>query len=129
MHPALRIKYEEFQKRAEAAGIDFIVTCTYRSDAEQAQLYAQGRTKPGKKVTNAPPGKSPHNCTIGPENKPAAKGFDICIMKHGKPDWNAEAPEWAQLGIIGVQCGLSWAGLWKNFREMPHFELPNWKKG
>ena len=30
---------------------DFTVICGVRSDAEQAALYAQGRTKPGPKVT------------------------------------------------------------------------------
>ena len=36
---------------SETGGPDFAVICGVRSDAEQAALYAQGRTKPGPKVT------------------------------------------------------------------------------
>ena len=37
------------------------VICGTRTYDEQAELYAQGRTKPGPKVTNSPPGYSWHN--------------------------------------------------------------------
>src|SRR3989304_316651 len=57
------------------------LTCTYRSPAEQAQLYAQGRTKPGKIVTYAKPGQSKHN--VMPSN-----AFDIAFNLHGRLDWD-----------------------------------------
>jgi hypothetical protein len=34
--------------------IDFSVACGHRTWAEQAELYAQGRTKPGRIVTLGP---------------------------------------------------------------------------
>ncbi|WP_177225954.1 M15 family metallopeptidase, partial [Arsenicibacter rosenii] len=37
------------------------LTATHRPDAEQDQLYAQGRTMPGPVVTDAKAGQSPHN--------------------------------------------------------------------
>src|SRR5215207_9435814 len=42
-------------------GYTYKVTSAYRSNAEQDALYAQGRTKPGSKVTNARGGQSKHN--------------------------------------------------------------------
>lgn len=37
------------------------LTCTHRTNREQEQLFAIGRTVPGKIVTNAKPGQSKHN--------------------------------------------------------------------
>ena len=37
----------------EAKGLPLLVTCTYRSAADQNALYAQGRTTPGAIVTVA----------------------------------------------------------------------------
>lgn len=120
--PELQPKLKEFLAQCTAAGLDILVTCTYRSDAEQAQLYEQGRTKPGPKVTNAKPGQSRHNDTLN--GKPASTAFDIVPLVAGKPVWNASHPAWKQAGAIGVGLGLDWAGNWKTFREYPHFQLP-----
>ena len=42
-----------FVKLCKAEGLPVLVTETVRDKEYQAQLYAQGRTKPGKIVTNA----------------------------------------------------------------------------
>lgn len=108
------------------AQIDYIVTCTYRSEDEQTKLYAQGRTAPGNVVTNAKAGESAHNCE-DPNGNPAARAFDIVPMVNGKPDWDGTHPVWEQAGKIGEGVGLEWAGRWKSFKEKPHFQLPNWR--
>lgn len=41
--------------------VDFTIIFGYRSEEEQARLYARGRTVPGDVVTWAPPGRSKHN--------------------------------------------------------------------
>ena len=110
----------------KAAGIDYIVTCTYRSDEEQAALFAQGRTAPGRIVTNAPPGRSAHNCAS--RDGPAAKAFDIVVLAAGKPDWDGSHPAWEAAGKIGEKVGLEWAGRWRSFPEKPHFQSPHWDK-
>jgi peptidoglycan L-alanyl-D-glutamate endopeptidase CwlK len=122
LHPSLQPLARDFIAKAQAAGLDPLITCTYRSNAEQAELYAQGRTKPGKVVTNARPGQSLHNHTEG--GKPAAKAFDIVPLVQGKPQWQATHPHWHQLGALGKSLGLEWAGDWRTFREYPHFQLP-----
>jgi len=47
LHPQMQPLVTRFLANARAAGIDLLVTCTYRSNEEQTALYAIGRTKPG----------------------------------------------------------------------------------
>lgn len=122
LHPEMQPLAEKFLDACHAAGIEVLVTCTYRSMAEQAALYAQGRTSAGHVVTNARPGESRHNDLLN--GKPAARAFDIVPMRAGKPVWDAEDPVWQQMGDIGESLGLEWAGRWIHFREFPHFQLP-----
>ena len=104
-------KYFSFAEGMKAENIDFIITCTGRSPAEQEALYAKGRTKPGKIVTWTL--KSKHI---------EGKAFDICIMENGVPDWNVSNPDWTRAGEIGVSVGLIWGGNFKTTKDFPHFE-------
>jgi peptidoglycan L-alanyl-D-glutamate endopeptidase CwlK len=47
---------------------------------------------------------------------------DIVPLVNGKPDWDGSHPVWAQIGAIGQECGLEWAGSWKTFKELAHFQ-------
>jgi peptidoglycan L-alanyl-D-glutamate endopeptidase CwlK len=124
--PDTYLLYRQFEAGMKQAGIDYIVTCTYRSEAEQAVLFAQGRTAPGKIVTNAPPGRSAHNHTEA--GRPAAKAFDIAIITAGKIDWDGSHPAWEAAGKVGESVGLEWAGRWHSFPEKPHFQSLHWEK-
>jgi peptidoglycan L-alanyl-D-glutamate endopeptidase CwlK len=106
---------------AQIAGIDLLVTCTLRTHAEQAALYAQGRTKPGKRVTNAQPGSSAHNFGLA---------LDVVPMNNGKPIWDAKHPVWPIVGKLGEDCGLEWGGKFKKggLIDMPHFQEPEWRR-
>lgn len=126
LSPRMRALYVRFDNAMRAAGIDYIVTCTFRDGEEQDRLYAQGRTTQGKIVTNARAGQSKHN-DVNAENKPASEAFDIVIMNGGKPDWDVRNPNWKIAGKIGKNVGLEWAGDWKKFTEYPHFQLPEGK--
>jgi peptidoglycan L-alanyl-D-glutamate endopeptidase CwlK len=100
------------------------LTCTHRDNAEQSELYAQGRTtgKMGKIVTNAKAGQSPHNY------KPAL-AFDVAFKKKdGTLDWNPKL--FIKLyGIIqGNYPGLVKFGGDFKFKDYPHYELLNWEK-
>ena len=65
LHPLIAEKAQQLIELAQDAGIEILVTSTLRSFDEQAELFAIGRTKPGKKVTNAEPGKSWHKLRFG----------------------------------------------------------------
>ena len=53
-HPRLQALATELIKECAKQGLQIKISETLRTVAEQDALYAQGRTKPGKKVTNAP---------------------------------------------------------------------------
>ena len=125
LHPQMQPMVTRFLANARAAGIDLLVTCTYRSNEEQAALYAIGRTKPGRIVTNAKPGRSTHNNTLN--GKPAALAVDVVPLRDGKPVWSVSDPVWKRVGEIGEKVGLEWAGRWTTFREFPHFQHPQAK--
>jgi peptidoglycan L-alanyl-D-glutamate endopeptidase CwlK len=114
--PAVKVRVEKFLNSAKDAGIDLLVTSTYRDNESQNALYAQGRTKPGRIVTNAKGGQSFHNyrCAV-----------DVVPLLNGKPVWDAENDIWQKVGDLGIAAGLEWAGNWTKFREMPHFQYTN----
>lgn len=89
------------------------LTCTYRSPVEQDMLYAIGRTRPGKRVTNARGGQSNHN------QKPC-RAFDIAFRQAGKIMWDIRL--FKQFAVIAKQNGLLWGGDWQGFKDKPHFE-------
>lgn len=98
----------------EAAGMHLLITCTYRTYAEQTQLYAQGRTAPGPKVTNAKAGQSFHQFRVA---------LDLYPMIAGKPDFSGKHPNWPKIAAVFKRHGFEWAGEWKTFRELPHFQM------
>lgn len=109
-------------------GIDLITTSTRRDNASQDALYAQGRTKPGKIVTNVKGGDSKHNFGVA---------FDIVPTRHGVPIWGTKGngldqdptddntddlEVWERIAAHGRAAGLDWGGDWKSFKDLPHFE-------
>lgn len=110
---------DSFLAAGLAEGIDILVTCTLRTNEEQAALYAQGRTTPGIVVTHAKAGQSAHNYGLA---------IDVVPIVNGKPDWIGAHPIWQQVGRLGQAAGLEWAGGPDYpFHELAHFQLPNWK--
>ena len=120
LHPWVRTKANELIALCKANGISIIITQTLRTKAEQDALYAQGRTKPGSKVTNAKYPQSLHCWGIA---------FDFVPVIGGKAIWNK--PEmFNRVGALGKSIGLAWGGDWASFKDRPHFEAPNhtWKE-
>ena len=115
--PPCKERAEKFLNLAKDAGIDLIVTSTYRDLESQAALFAQGRTKPGQIVTNARPGQSWHNWRCA---------FDVVPIRNGKPVWSTTGPDgalWRKVGELGESVGLEWAGRWTGkLREFAHFQ-------
>lgn len=97
----------------EALGIKPLVTQGFRSIKEQNDLYAQGRTKAGKIVTNARGGKSNHNF---------GNAVDFAFVDDsGAVVWDMKL--FRQLGALTSKHGLKWGGNWKSFKDYPHVEL------
>jgi len=108
-----------------AKGVELLIYCTLRSNAEQDGLYAIGRTLPGAIVTNARAGESAHN----PDASGESSAYDCCPMIAGKPMWDSKHPSWAIVGACGEEAGLLWAGRWSGkLKESAHFQDPNWRK-
>ncbi len=121
LHPRVRAMAQRLLDDAAKAGIPLTVTFTLRSMETQAALYAQGRTKPGKVVTNARPGYSFHNFGLALDVAPSE------LLK--LPNWGdtpahqARANElWSRLGAIGKVIGFRWGGEFKSIKDRPHFE-------
>lgn len=147
LSPAMQVLYNKFNDRCrrdewfQRNGVTVLLICTYRSGEEQDALYAQGRTKPGKVVTNARAGRSKHNATLPGTDTPAAEAFDVVPLRHGKMIWGTsgdgidEDPTddhkddlevWQRVGAHGVAVGLKWYGSpGSAFREFPHFQNPD----
>lgn len=121
----VRIKALDLLSAAREKGIDLLITCTYRSPAEQEALYRKGRTEPGLIVTNARAGQSLHNLEL--KGIPAARAFDIVPLVNGKPLWKTEgkaAELWSTIGELGESLGLEWGGRWRgSLIDMPHFQI------
>lgn len=106
-------------------GVELLIYCTLRSNEEQNDLYAIGRTKPGKIVTNARAGESAHN----PDKYGKASAYDCCPMIAGKPMWDSKHPSWRIVVECGEEAGLLASARWQGkLKEQAHFQDPNWRK-
>jgi peptidoglycan L-alanyl-D-glutamate endopeptidase CwlK len=116
-----RVKISELMQHAAAAtGRMWVVTAGRRTMAEQRAIYAQGRTKPGKVVSNAPAGSSAHNYGLAADLAPlCADGKTI--------DWNAPRAVWQQMADIAVAMGLTAGFYFHSIFDAPHIEDSNWK--
>ncbi len=111
LHPVLRAKASRMLQELKEQKIKVIIYSAFRTMKEQTDIYAIGRTKPGKKVTNAKAGQSWHNYGLA---------FDVAPTINGKIVW--EVPYWQQIGAAGKKQGLLWGGDFKSFKDRPHFE-------
>lgn len=116
IHPFLSNKARQLIRISHAQGIFIIITQGKRSNEEQNRLYAQGRSNPGKIVTNVRGGYSYHNYGL-------AFDYCVCDIIGGKliPNWSVDK-RWLRVGNLGKNLGLEWGGDWKSFKDYPHFQ-------
>jgi peptidoglycan LD-endopeptidase CwlK len=100
-----------------STGNGFRVAQGLRTYAEQAALFAQGRTAPGNIVTNAPAGYSNHNFGCAVDCYPFASG------EAGDLVWDHEDPKFAAMVAVLLSEGLIWGGSWISIEDWPHFQL------
>lgn len=120
-HPRLQAIASEWVKACESAGLKVAIGETYRTVAEQDALYAQGRTKPGNRVTNARGSSysSQHQWGIA---------FDF-YRADGKGAYNEDGDFFGRAATIAKNLGLAWGGDWKSIVDKPHVYLPDWGSG
>jgi len=123
LHPKIRGEVRNLVAQANAQltkHSSVRITQGLRTFEEQDALYAIGRTKPGKKVTNAKGGQSNHNFGIA---------IDFCLIIDGKEvSWDLKKDydgdkiaDWMEVVKVFRNAGYEWGGLWK-FTDNPHFE-------
>jgi len=111
--PRAREAARQWLARCLAEGINVKVICGLRTYQEQDELYAQGRIKPGPKVTNARAGFSWHNFGVA---------WDFVVFDaHGQPQW--DSTQMKRCGEIGEELGLEWGGRWTSPQDTPHLQL------
>ena len=99
-----------FLQRCKEKGLPVYITETYRPQERQDELYAQGRTKPGKVVT----------WTKNSRHK-SRRAWDICKLTGGKADYS-DAAFFKACGNVAKELDITWGGSWKT-PDMPHFEI------
>ena len=105
-------------ENAAAIGICIKALSGTRSYDEQNALYEQGRSQPGRIVTNARGGYSNHNFGVA---------FDIGVFEGGR--YLDESPSYKAVGALGLKLCLEWGGNWKTIVDEPHFQLrPAWAR-
>ena len=128
-HPRLQAKAKELISICASQGIYIKIGECFRTVAEQDALYAQGRTKPGKKVTNAPGSSysSQHQWGIA---------FDFYLIMDIDGDgstsddaYNDSKGHFKKVAAIAKGLGLAWGGDWKSIVDKPHLYLPDWGSG
>lgn len=116
LHPWLDYKLTVLLNKCAKSGIYLIITEGFRTKEYQDYLYAKGRTKPGKVVTNAKGStySSQHMWGIA---------FDIAI-NYKKNTYDEATIK--KVAKIAKGIGLGWGGDWKSIVDTPHFYLPKW---
>ena len=124
LHPVLRnearILFEEANRRLTGRAKMLIVS-TLRTFEEQDELYAIGRTKAGRKVTNAKGGQSIHNYGLA---------IDFALLIDGKTaswedlkDFDGDRKaDWLEVVEVFEKAGWEWGGRWKSFTDKPHLQ-------
>lgn len=99
------------------AGIEILVTSTYRDSEAQNDLYAIGRTKQMERrpVTNAKGGESWHNYRAA---------YDVVPLIGGKASWDDDSL-WNHVVAIGIAAGAEAGARFKTFKDIPHFQVTN----
>ncbi len=126
LHPELQAKIALLEKELGKENIKIGWAETLRTKAEQDNLYAKGRSKPGPKVTNAPGDsyRSMHQWGI-------AADFYLVMDIDGdgqtKDDaYNNAKKTFNRVGKVAKKLGLEWGGNWKSIKDLPHLQLPQW---
>lgn len=108
VHPELSRRVRQL---ADMLSFPLCVTQGLRTWPQQDAIYQQGRTTPGKIVTNAKPGHSIHNFGLA---------VDVAPLIDGKIDWDGKDDKWMEILNRAPSCALAEGALWRTFPDEPH---------
>ncbi|MEK8215487.1 M15 family metallopeptidase [Paenibacillus sp. FSL L8-0463] len=123
LHPVLAAATVALIERCYARGVNIIITQGLRTIEEQNALYAQGRTKPGKIVTNAKGGSSYHNFGLAIDFVlllPDGKQVSWDLKRDGDCDKTAD---WMEVVQEAKALGFEWGGDFVSIKDAPHFQM------
>lgn len=119
VHPQLALIVQRILNAMSILGHPMLVTDGVRTAEKQRALYAQGRTQPGKIVTNADGVNKPSN------HQRHADGYghavDCAFLVNGAPSWDEHLP-WRCYGEMAKALGCAWGGDFSTIRDLPHIE-------
>jgi peptidoglycan L-alanyl-D-glutamate endopeptidase CwlK len=101
VHPDIAKVIQTAWDDCAGAGLPFIVTHGFRTQEEQAALYAQGRTTPGKIVT----------WTMNSRHL-SGHAVDLCIVIGGKAIWDPEMYRHLADHILGAAARIGIPVIW-----------------
>jgi len=111
LHPKIKGDVIYFIDEAERKlNITLRIVQGLRTFKEQQAIYDQGRTKPGKIVSNAKPGSSYHNYGLA---------IDIVPIENGKANWKYP---YEKIYPIAESHGFTCGGKFRTLKDKPHFE-------
>ena len=119
LHPNLQNFFMELIK---ISPYDFSITQGIRTAEEQNKLYQQGRTVPGKIVTNCDGYKLKSNHQTKSDG--LGHAGDIAVLVNNKITWEEKYYKEVAISarILMQKYNIEWGGDWKNFKDLPHFE-------
>ena len=88
----------------ESEHLKFMPTCFFRTQAEQAVMFAQGKSK----TLN-----SKHSEWLA---------IDLVLIKFGVLVWK-DSPEYKKAGEFWKTMGHTWGGDWEEIHDIYHFEF------
>jgi peptidoglycan L-alanyl-D-glutamate endopeptidase CwlK len=113
VHPELARRVTNLADALAAEGSQIEIDTALRTAAQQDALFAEGRSSPGKEVTNARGFQSNHVIGCAVDISP-----DDSVT--GRPDWNASHPAWQRIVALAPSFGLRDG---KSWHDLPHLEL------
>lgn len=130
LHPKIRNEVKELIEKAESkfpATVAVRIVQGLRTFTEQDALYAQGRTKPGPRVTNSKAGQSYHNFGLAIDfallyDKDGNGTYETLswdLMKDFDKDGIAD---WMEVVDVFEDAGYTWGGRFNSFKDNPHLE-------
>lgn len=130
LHPKVRQECIDLIEKAESwfpANMAIRIVQGLRTIDEQNEIYAQGRTKPGKIVTKAQGGHSYHNYGL-------AIDFALIFDKDGNGSFEAlswdtssdadhdQVKDWQEVVKVFEAAGWEWGGKFSTIKDAPHLQ-------